>query len=61
MNKDKTKIMKINSKNNSPITPQGEVLDEVQSFAYLGSIMDTNVGTDSDVRLGQNLYKKSMV
>ena len=37
--KGETKIMK--SKNNSPITLQGEVIDEAQSFTYLGSIMDT--------------------
>ena len=49
MNKEKTKIMTINSKN-SLITLQREVLDEVQPFTYLGSIMDTNGGTDSDVR-----------
>ena len=54
-NNSKTKIMKNNSKtkimkNNSPIKQQGEVADEVQSFMYLGSIMDTNRGTDSEVR-----------
>ena len=50
VNKGKTKIMKINSKNSSPVTVQREVLDEVQSFTYLGSIVDTNGETDSDVR-----------
>ena len=35
MNNDKTKITKINSKNNSPIILQREVRDEVQSFMYL--------------------------
>ena len=32
VNKDKTKVMKTNSKNNSPNTLQGEVIDELQSF-----------------------------
>ena len=46
----KHKILKINI-NNSPITLHGEVLDEVQSFAYLGTIVDTKGGTDGDVRV----------
>ena len=51
VNKCKTNIMKINSKNNSPITLQGDVLDEVQSITYLGRIVGTNGGTYvSDVR-----------
>ena len=44
--KGESKIIKINSS----ITLQGEVLYEVQSFTYLGSIVDTNGGTGSDVR-----------
>ena len=42
--------VKINSKNNSSITLQGEFLDEVQSFTYQIRILDTNGGTYSDVR-----------
>ena len=45
VNKGKTKIMKINSKN-SPVTLQGDVLDEVQSFMHLGSIIGTNGGRE---------------
>ena len=49
VNKDKTKIMTINSKNNIPITLQGEFLDEEQSLTYIGSTVDTNGGRDSGV------------
>ena len=38
------------TENGSQWTPQGEVLDEVQSFKYLGSIVDTNGGRYSDIR-----------
>ena len=40
MNKSKIKITKINSKDNKAITLQREVLDEVQSFAYLDVIVE---------------------
>ena len=59
MYKGKTKVMKTNSKNNSPTTFQGEVLDELQYFTYLGCIMDTNGGTDSDVRAGITKIRNS--
>ena len=50
MKKGKTKIMKINGKKNSPVAVQGKVLDEAQSFMYIGSIVNTNGGKYSYVR-----------
>ena len=37
INSNKTKIMKANTKNNNPITLEGEPLEETDSFTYQGS------------------------
>uniref|UniRef100_A0AAV2JEM2 Ig-like domain-containing protein n=1 Tax=Knipowitschia caucasica TaxID=637954 RepID=A0AAV2JEM2_KNICA len=50
INRGKSKVFKINASNNTPITVQGEALEEVDSFTYLGSILDKYGGTDEDVR-----------
>ncbi|XP_073695611.1 uncharacterized protein [Garra rufa] len=47
---EKTKILKINSSCNNPVTLNGSSLEEVQSFTYLGSIIDQQGGTDTDVK-----------
>ncbi len=51
----KTKLLKINTANNSPITLGGKELEEVEVFTYLGSIVNKHGGTDADVkaRLGK--------
>jgi len=36
----KTKIMKANTKNNTPITLQGEPLEETDSFTYMDSTLN---------------------
>ena len=46
----KTKLLKINTTNNSPITLGGKELEEVEAFTYLGSIVNKNGGTDADVK-----------
>ena len=46
----KTKILKINTKSEDPVTLHGSELEEVESFTYLGSIIDKQGGTDADVR-----------
>ncbi|KAL3874125.1 hypothetical protein ACJMK2_037180 [Sinanodonta woodiana] len=48
--KDKTKILKINYTSNNPVTLQGSPLEEVESFTYLGSIFNQQGGTDADVK-----------
>ena len=50
INRGKSKVFKINASNETPITVQGEALEEVDSFTYLGSILDKHGGTDADVR-----------
>ena len=55
INSSKTKVMRINNKNNSPITMDQKQLEEVASFTYLGSIIALDGGTDEDVsaRIGK--------
>ncbi|KAK7003688.1 hypothetical protein BgiMline_005161 [Biomphalaria glabrata] len=39
-------MFKIKAFSNTPITVQGEALEEVESFTYLGSILDNHGGAD---------------
>ncbi|CAH2326746.1 Hypothetical predicted protein [Pelobates cultripes] len=53
IHKEKTKILKILKTNFSyinPITANGSPLEEVQFFTYLGSIINQQGGTDTDVK-----------
>ena len=50
INRGKSKVMRINTTNENPITVGGEQLEEVDSFTYLGSVIDKEGGTDVDVR-----------
>ena len=50
INRSKTRIMKANTKNNNPITMNGEPLEETDSFTYLGSTINKNGGTEKDVK-----------
>ena len=51
----KTELMKMNTTANAPITVGGEPIREVESFVYLGSVVDQQGGTDRDVtvRIGK--------
>ena len=49
INRGKSKVMSINTTNENPITVGGEQLEEVDSFTYLGSVIDKGGGTDVDV------------
>ena len=55
INKEKTKMMRINTPTTSPVTIDDRPIKEVDSFTYLGSIIDKQGGTDSDVtaRIGK--------
>ena len=48
--KKKTKILRRNTTCEIPIMLEGEGLEEVESFRYLGSIVDTRGGTEADVK-----------
>ena len=46
----KTKILRLNTTCERPIMLEGEGLEEVESFRYIGSIVDTRGGTEADVK-----------
>lgn len=50
IHKHKTKIMRLNTTREEPVLLAGTPLEEVESFTYLGSIIDKKGGTDADVR-----------
>ena len=50
INKQKTELMRINATASTPVTIKGEPIKEVESFVYLGSIVDRQGGTDQDVK-----------
>ena len=50
INKRKTKILRTNTTCETPIMLEGETLEEVKDFRYLGSIVDTHGGTEADVK-----------
>ena len=50
INKRKTKILRTNTTCEIPIMLEGETLEEVKDFRYLGSIVDTLGGTEADVK-----------
>ena len=50
INKQKTKFPRINAGSDEPVTIKGAELGEVESFTYLGSVMDKSGGTDADVK-----------
>ena len=49
INRKKTELMKTNTTVNTPVTVGGEPIREVESFVYLGSMVDKQEGTDRDV------------
>ncbi|VDO66379.1 unnamed protein product [Schistosoma margrebowiei] len=55
IHKRKSKILKYNTAINNPITHDGEDLEDVKTFTYLGSIIDEYGGSDADVeaRIGK--------
>ena len=55
INRKKTELMKMNTTANAPVTVGGEPIREVESFVYLGSVVDHQGGTDRDVtaRIGK--------
>ena len=56
INRKEIELMKMNTTANAPITVGGEPIREVESFVYLGSVVDHHGGTDRDVtaRIGNS-------
>ncbi|VDP38685.1 unnamed protein product [Schistosoma margrebowiei] len=50
IHKGKTKVLKFKTKNTNPMTLDGETLENVESFTYLGSIIDEQGGSDADLK-----------
>ncbi|VDP76729.1 unnamed protein product [Schistosoma mattheei] len=50
IHKGKTKVLKYNTENSNSVTLDGEALEDVESYTYLGSIIDEQGGSDADVR-----------
>ena len=46
INRKKTELMKMNTTANIPVTVGGEPIREVESFVYLGSVVDQQGGMD---------------
>ncbi|KAH3892160.1 hypothetical protein DPMN_016272 [Dreissena polymorpha] len=51
INREKSNVFRTDASNNTPITVQCEALEEVDSFTYLGSILDNQGGMGADVRI----------
>ena len=54
INKKKTKILILNTNCEITILPEGEGFEEVKSFRYLGSIVDTQGGTEESAKKWQH-------
>lgn len=50
INKDKTKVMRINAKKNDSISLISGDIEEVRSFTYLGSVVDETGGAQQDIK-----------
>ncbi|VDO82779.1 unnamed protein product [Schistosoma margrebowiei] len=56
MHKGKSKVLRYDTACTNPITIDGEDLEDVKTFTYLGSIIDEHGGSDADVKvpIGKN-------
>ncbi|VDP86500.1 unnamed protein product [Schistosoma mattheei] len=50
IHKGKSKILRYNTTCTNPVTIDGEDLEDVKTFTYLGSIIDEHTRSDTDVR-----------
>ena len=51
INKEKTKVMRINANNIKTIVLNNDELEDVEELTYLGNVMDRSGGTDKDIRV----------
>ena len=50
INRGKTKVLKINTTITEPVRLDDDLLEEVNSFTYLGSVVDIQGGTEADLK-----------
>ncbi|VDP56984.1 unnamed protein product [Schistosoma mattheei] len=50
IHKGKSEILRYNTACTNPVTVDGEDLEDVKTFTYLGSIIDEQGGSDADVK-----------
>ncbi|VDO54495.1 unnamed protein product [Schistosoma margrebowiei] len=50
IHQEKSKVLRYNTACTDPITIDGEDLEDVKTFTYLGSIIDEQGGSDADVK-----------
>ncbi|VDP44944.1 unnamed protein product [Schistosoma margrebowiei] len=50
IHKVKSKVLRYNTACTTPVTIDGEDLEDVKSFTYLSSIIDEHGGSDADVK-----------
>lgn len=59
INVTKTKTMRINTSQEAPLTVDGQAIEEVDRFTYLGSIVSKTEGTDEDVKARINKARQA--
>ncbi|VDP67565.1 unnamed protein product, partial [Schistosoma curassoni] len=52
IHKGKSNILRYNTACNNPIKIDGDDLEDVKTFTYLGSITDEQGGSDTDIKAG---------
>jgi hypothetical protein len=61
INIDKTKNLRINAQQNDPINLNGDDIQDVSQFTYLGSIINTMGGADEEIRLRRGKTKRAFI
>ena len=61
IHRGKSKVLKVNTASTIPITLEGTILEEVESFTYLGSIIDIQGRADSDITAKQELVRQELL
>ena len=54
IHRGKSKVLKVNAGSTMPIMLEGRALEEIETFTYLGSVVDKQGGTDEDVKIRIN-------
>ena len=60
INKEKTRVMRIKTDNDRPVSLASGPVEEVEEFVYLGSIVSKNGGTDEDIKRRLTLARSSL-